>query len=89
MWSRFHIGSNIGVGEAGVEDVLHRLLAQVVVDAEDVLLREQLASRRLSARAVARLWPNGFSITSRASSAQPESRERSATVANRLGGTAR
>ncbi len=28
-----------GVGEAEVEDVLHRLLAEVVIDAKDVLLR--------------------------------------------------
>ena len=33
------------VGEAEVEDVLHRLLAEVVVDAEDALLGEDAVQR--------------------------------------------
>ncbi len=46
MWCRFQSGSKMSVGEAEGEQVLHRLLAQVMVDAEDLLLppvREQRA----------------------------------------------
>jgi hypothetical protein len=56
------------VGEAEREDVLHRLLAEVVVDAEDLRLAE--GSRRrvaCSARARARSLPNGFSTMTRTS----------------------
>ena len=60
------------VGEAEVEDVLHRLLAEVVVDAEDATPREDArAASAFSSRADARSRPNGFSTTTRASSAQP------------------
>ena len=66
-WSRFHSGSNIELAKRVVDDVLHRLLAEVVVDAEDVLLGKEFAPAGGSAsRAVARSWPNGFSTTSRA-----------------------
>ncbi len=46
-------------------------------------------SVRLSARAEARSWPNGFSTTTRASSAQPACCSPLTTVPNRLGGIAR
>ena len=55
-----------GVGEAHRQDVLDRLLAEVVVDPED---RARAGRRRpamsLSSRADSRSWPNGFSTTTR------------------------
>jgi hypothetical protein len=53
------------VGEAEREDVLDGLLAQVVVDAEDLALRERPVDD-VGSRALARSWPNGFSMTTRA-----------------------
>ena len=53
------------VGEAQRHDVLDRLLAQVVVDAEDVLGGEDLVDEPLSSSALARSCPNGFSTTTR------------------------
>ena len=53
------------VGEAGHEEVLHGLLAEVVVDPEDLVLLEDPADRVVDSRAEARSWPIGFSITTR------------------------
>ena len=53
------------VGEAQHQDVLHRLLAEVVIDAVDLVLVESFSSSSLSAFAEARSVPNGFSTTSR------------------------
>ena len=53
------------VGEPQREDVLDRLLAQVVVDAEDRVSGNTAFSIAFSSRALARSWPNGFSITTR------------------------
>ena len=56
------------VGEAERQDVLDRLLAEVVVDAEDLAARRRpLRTRRLSSRASASVVPNGFSMTTRTS----------------------
>ena len=61
-----------GVGEAEEDEVLDGALPQVVVDAEDVLLRERLVQRGVQRlRASTRSFPNGFSMTSRAPSTQP------------------
>ena len=55
-----------GVREAQVHDVLHRLLAQEVVDAEEALLGKDRGQALGSGRArKARSVPNGFSTTSR------------------------
>ena len=52
--------------EAEDEDVLDRLLAEVVVDPVDLLLPEDgVRASRSSSRAEARSWPNGFSTTMR------------------------
>jgi hypothetical protein len=53
------------VGEAQRQQVLDRLLAQVVVDPEDVLAPKTLSTRLLSSLAEARSCPNGFSTTTR------------------------
>ena len=54
------------VGEAEDQDVLDRLLAQVVVDAVDLALAEDLRAAGGSARGpLRRSWPNGFSTTMR------------------------
>ena len=50
------------VGEAEGEDVLRRLLAEEVVDAEDLLLGEGLVQRGVERGALARSVPNGFSM---------------------------
>ena len=84
------------VGEAEHHDVLHRLLAEVVVDAVDLLLAEDLAGcSRLSACADSRSWPNGFSMITRrqlpvSSSHQARLAEAGGrSAAKKLGGTAR
>ena len=60
------------VGEAQRQDVLHRLLAEVVVDAEHRLRREdRRPTIAFSSRALARSWPNGFSITTRRQAGRP------------------
>ena len=73
------------IGEAEIEQVLHRLLAEIVVDAEDrVLGEDRRAASRLSARAEAvapeRLLDDDAGVAARSRSA-----ECSTTVANRLG----
>ena len=54
------------IGETERHDALDRVLSQKVVDPEDLVLvqRAQDAGVQL-ARAESRLWPNGFSITTR------------------------
>ncbi len=79
-----------GVGEAEVDEVLHRLLAEEVVDAEHRGLRERRVQRAVELdRAEARSRPNGFSTITRASCAQPTAARPCTTVANMLGGMAR
>ena len=58
--SRFHSGSREGVGEAEVEQVLHRLLAQVVVDAEDGLFGELPAQDGVQLPRRAQVAPEGL-----------------------------
>ena len=54
------------VREPQRQHVLDRLLAEVVVDPEDLVLGEVLAgASAFSSRAEARSWPNGFSMISR------------------------
>ena len=77
------------VGEAQGEDVLRRLLAEEVVDAEDLVLVEDLVDASLSSRADARSVPNGFSMITRARSARPASPSISTTSAAAAGGTLR
>ena len=78
------------IREAEVKQVLHRLLAEIVVDAIDGALRRSCDAALRSARgAEARSRPNGFSTTTLAPSAQPDSRSSSATAANKLGGSAK
>ena len=78
------------VREPEREHVLDRLLAEVVVDAEDLVLAEVASSSWFSRRAEARSVPNGFSTITRP---QPELERRSpisrASVAIAFGGTAR
>ena len=78
------------VGEPERQDVEDRLLAQVVVDPEDSRFVKRLRGGcALSSRADSSSRPNGFSITTRALSAQPDLARFSTTVPNRLGGIAR
>ena len=53
------------VGEAEREDVLRRLLAEEMVDAENLVLGEHLMQPALSAIALSRSVPNGFSMMMR------------------------
>jgi hypothetical protein len=53
------------IAEAHREQVLHRGLAQVVVDAKDLLFARAPCPPRLIARFDARSWPSGFSSTMR------------------------
>ena len=64
------------VGEAEGQEVLHRLLAEVVVDAVDLLLAPVApAAARLSSMRGSRSCPNGFSTMSASSPALPEARQ--------------
>ena len=54
------------VGEAEKQDVLDRVLSQVVIDAKDILLREGRVEILFKARAESRSCPKGFSTTTRA-----------------------
>ena len=58
-------GLEDAVGKAEHQNVLHRFLAQVMVDAVDLPLLKHLRISRFSARAESRSWPKGFSITTR------------------------
>ena len=77
------------VGEPQREDVLRRLLAEEVVDAEDLLLVEDLVHVAFSSRALSRSVPNGFSMITRARSARPASPSVWITSAAAFGGTLR
>ena len=55
------------VGEAERHHVLDRLLAEVVVDAEDLRLLEHVSTWRLSSSASSSEVPNGFSMITRTS----------------------
>ena len=68
---RFQMGSRKQIGEAEEHQVLHRLLAQVMIDAEDRRFGEELRSVALSSWAEARSRPKGFSTTTRALSRSP------------------
>ena len=77
------------VREAQREDVVHRLLAQEVVDPEDLGLLEAPAMRALSDRAEARSWPKGFSQIMRAWWLRPVAPSISTIDGKPSGGTAR
>ena len=53
------------VGEAKHQHVLHRLFAEVMVDAIDLIFGEDLVRRAVELRAVFRSVPNGFSMMTR------------------------
>ena len=53
------------VAEPQGEDVLDGLLAEVMVDAIDLALAEDARHLAVQRVALARSWPNGFSITTR------------------------
>ena len=90
MWSRFQTDSKRPLREAQGQDVLHRLLAEEVVDAEDLRLVEDARARvALSARAEARSVPNGFSMIIRARSVEAAAPSISTMPAPRRGGTDR
>ena len=77
------------VREPEHEEVLDRLLAEVVVDAEDALLGEDARAASCSARSAdCRSRPNGFSTTIRPRSLSPTDASASATVGNIVGGIA-
>jgi hypothetical protein len=77
------------VGEAERQDVLRRLLAQEVVDAEDLLFANTSCSALLSATALARSVPKGFSITMRERSTRSASPSICTAGSAALGGTLR
>jgi len=65
MWLRFQIGSNMPLAKAQHQDVLHRLLAEVVIDPVDLVLvddSEQFVVERLGGGEVG---AERLSITSR------------------------
>ena len=61
------------VREPEDKDVLHRLLAEVMVDAEDLRLVEDLAHDATELAGARQVVPDGFSSTIRASSWRPAS----------------
>ena len=77
------------VGEAQVGDVHHRLLAEVMVDAQDLLLVEHFAELGVELAGRSESWPKGFSITTWAFSVRPASPSPWTTVANSEGGISR
>jgi len=77
------------VGEAECEDVLRRLLAQEVVDAEDLASEKTSCSLALSATALFRSVPNGFSMMIRERSTRSASANRRTADKAALGGTLR
>ena len=82
------------VGEAEDQDVLHRLLAEIVIDAEDLLLARHAQDLLVERPADGRSWPNGFSMMRRrhclvASVSRPALPSWPAITANSEGGVAR
>ena len=61
----FHSGSNSDVGEAQRQQVLDRLLAEIMVDAEDAVLGKGAATASLISRLESRSVPSGFSSAMR------------------------
>ena len=59
------------VRESEQQQVLHRLLAEVVVDPEDLVSSNTVCSVALSSRADSRSRPNGFSMMTRPSRGAP------------------
>ena len=53
------------VGKTKDQQVLHRLFAEIMIDAINLLSSKTDASVLLSARALSRSWPNGFSTMMR------------------------
>ena len=77
------------VGEAEVEQVLDRLLAEVMVDAEDRRLVEVAQQDAVEGLRRGEVVPNGFSMMTRAPAAQPDLPSCSTTTPNSAGGMAR
>jgi hypothetical protein len=77
------------VGEPERQDVLRRLLAEEVVDPEDLLLGEGLVQGVVERLALSRSVPNGFSITIRDRSTRPAASSTRTTGSAALGGTER
>ena len=74
MWERFQIGSNRPLAKRRARMFWRRLLAEEVVDAEDLLLGEDLVDRVVElAGADSRSVPNGFSMMIREPSTSPAS----------------
>ena len=71
-YCRFQIGSKKRVGKAEKHNVLDRVLPQVVVDAKNVGLMEDLVQYLFSVVRELRFVPKGFSTTTRAPYRQPE-----------------
>ena len=53
------------IGEAQHQQVLHGLLAQIMVNAIHLIFGKDLVDLRVERRAVSRLLPKGFSMTTR------------------------
>ena len=64
-WWPFQIGSNSSLANRSAMQVLDGLLAQVVVDAEDVLGGEHRVDQLVELAAGRQVVPNGFSTTTR------------------------
>ena len=77
------------VGEAEREDVLRRLLAEEVIDAEDLVLVEDLVQLGVERDALSRSVPNGFSMITRERSTRPASSSILTADSAALGGTLR
>ena len=81
------------VGEAQYQDVLHRLLAEIMIDPIDLVLFNQLEQFTVERFAEARSVPNGFSTTSRRhapfSASMPVRPSSRLIGRNALGGVAR
>ena len=77
------------IGEAEGEDVLRRLLAKEMVDAEDLLLVENLVQLCVQRTAVSRSVPNGFSMMIREPLARSASSSIRTAFSAALGGTLR
>ena len=77
------------IGKPEEQQVLHRLLAQKVVDPEDGFLVEIGQQDAIELDADSRSRPNGFSTMTRAALAQPDLPNCSTTTGNICGGMAR
>ena len=77
------------IGETERKDALRRLLAQKMIDAEDLLFAEYLVQLAFSDTALARSVPKGFSMMIRERSTSPASPSRRTADNAALGGTLR